>query len=85
MSSNSVSRFFSRFRSKTAEEAQVSTDSSRLADLSADLPVDHISESGEDYSLVAVITAAVAMMLSKDAGASAPYPGFRVRRIRRLM
>jgi len=38
-----------------------------------------------DLSLIAVISAAVAMMMSNESGAAAPYPGFRVTRIRRLM
>ena len=45
----------------------------------------NIQENPElDASLVAVITAAVAMMMSSESGTSAPYPGFRVRKIRRL-
>jgi hypothetical protein len=85
MSSNSISRFFSRFRSKTADKASDFDVSILASNNPSDLPADHISVPGDDYSLIAVITAAVAMMMSKDTGSSAPYPGFRVKRIRRLM
>ena len=45
----------------------------------------NIAGQGMDLSLIAVITAAVAAMLSDGSTGSALYPGFRVRRIRRLM
>lgn len=44
-----------------------------------------LTEAGTmDHSLVAVITAAVAMMLAGQSGSTSLYPGFRVRSIRRI-
>lgn len=37
-----------------------------------------------DYELIAVITAAIAMISSSNRGAGAPYPGFKVRSIKRI-
>lgn len=42
------------------------------------------STNEEDLAIVAVITAAIASMLSSESAGNSTYPGFRVRKIRRV-
>ncbi len=42
------------------------------------------STNEEDLTVVAVITAAIAAMLSSDSSRNSTYPGFKVRKIRRV-
>jgi len=82
----SFSNFFNSFRSKNEKEDSVQFSETSLPVVApASEFINATPGSDADLSLIAVITAAVAMMLSDGSGPSAPYPGFRVRRIRRLM
>jgi hypothetical protein len=42
------------------------------------------STNKDDLTIVAVITAAIAAMLSSDSSRNSTYPGFKVRKIRRV-
>jgi len=87
MSGFSISKFFKSFSKKDDEDESKSLSANVItkAQSAAGNKSNIRRENSElDESLVAVITAAVAMMMSSESGTSAPYPGFRVRKIRRL-
>lgn len=51
----------------------------------ADIVADTVTVANhDDNELIAVITAAIAMISSSDEGNATPYPGFKVRSIKRI-
>ena len=84
MSSHAFSKFFGSLRSKNAERPADSSEVVLTAKAVDDVPASVPSDSVTDPALIAVISAAVAAILSESSPFSSLYPGFRVRRIKRL-
>lgn len=87
MSGFSFAKFLGSFR-KPMSSAEINGLNDISGTIDGQLVAESITDANNntvDLSLVAVITAAVAMMMSNENGPSAPYPGFVVKRIRRLI
>lgn len=84
MSGFSLTKFLESFK-KPTPSAEINDTSGTIDGQPVVESITDANNNTADLSLVAVITAAVAMMMSSENGPSAPYPGFVVKRIRRLM
>lgn len=84
MSSHAFSRFFGSLRSKNAENRSDSAEAVLSTDAPDAVLASGPSDSAADPALIAVISAAVAAILSEGSPFPSLYPGFRVKRIKRL-
>ena len=87
MSGFSLAKLWGSFKKPTStpDTGNLSTNTQTKDGLQTSGFTKETNNDSSDLSLIAVITAAVAMAMSGDNGSSATYPGFTVKRIRRLM
>ncbi len=87
MSQNFITKFFNSFKNSDSIESTninhgIKTDTSVSLKATEKL-VENISDK-IDPKIIAAISAAISAILSSESDKKAPYPGFLVRKIRRL-